>query len=109
MIIRTNNHSRDLVNGWQVPADVQAEFDYIDWIKVAEGSESVSFFRYLGVWYDLGEFQRIDSVMVLHNSNLSGWDGYSSDTVFSGLLVRWAKDWAGELDTEGIVVGAFYL
>ena len=72
------------------------EFDYIDWPAIEDGTDSASFFRYSGVTYDLGDFQTIhrdwgmmrDSSAPIDHPFLA-WDGYISDSFFSGILIRY--------------------
>lgn len=80
LTIKTNNHSRPLLTRWEVPADVLArEFEWTD------PEDPGSFFRYRGVWYELSEFMRAPD-------HLPGWDGFHSDSAFSGVAVRLAED-----------------
>jgi hypothetical protein len=103
--ITTNNVPRLLVDGYQLTSAERAGFGTIDWSAVERGEDSVTFFRYGGTLYDLGEFERVantpwgDTV-----SELAGWDGYSSDTYFSGVVVRFVPD-----DRDRIVVGRFFV
>jgi hypothetical protein len=102
--IVTNSVPRDILDGWDVPADVRADFDYIDWDAVDEGSDSVSFFRYKGQWYDLGDVPaRSPHVPTDEPDPFEGWDGLASDSFFSGILVRYAGE-----DSDQIIVGRFY-
>lgn len=99
LTIVTNNVPREVINGWQLTADERAEFDYYDWDgDDAEGLEQ-SFFRYKGELHDLGEFMRWESGPDDHP--FYQWDGYQSDSFFSGLLVRYCEDW------EYVVVGRY--
>lgn len=121
--VKTNGHVRPLQAYVDLPHNVRADFDYIDPDK-GEDTGSVydlRFFEYRGSWYDLNDgFQRIcrqsaqlrdplayDSfaLRVADDSPLIGWDGAQAESAFSAVLVRWAKDWDGQLDTEAVVVG----
>lgn len=78
MIITTNNHARHLRFRYEVPPKVLAEqFEHIT-------DETDGFFCYRGVWYHLSDF------MV---SPIEGWDGYTSDSFFSGVLVKLTDDY----------------
>ena len=108
MLIRTNNVPRDLINAWELTEREQRKFDYLDWPAIESGNESATFFRYRGRLHDLSEFSRVipQGSPRCHptegdNPNFAGWDGYLSDSFFSGLLVRYVDDF------ERIVVGAF--
>jgi hypothetical protein len=61
-----------------------------------------SFFRYRGELYDLGEFMSTRGMPEF--SPLVKWDGYSSDSYFSGTLVRYVDQ---DHDMR-VVVGRFY-
>jgi hypothetical protein len=93
MTIRTNNVPRDLLYWNDLTSKEQKEFDYLTENAVSDG---LTFFRYNGAAYDLGSFQ--------HTSHLpfKGWDGYMSDTYFSGILVKYVNDY------EQIIVATYY-
>jgi hypothetical protein len=96
----TNNVPRDIIDAYELDADERAEFDYIDWAGVEDGSASASFFRYYGQLFDLGEFERWDNPA--SPTRNSQWDGMRSDTFFSGVVVRYVED------NERVVVGRYY-
>jgi hypothetical protein len=99
LTIVTNNVPRDVLYAWDLTLGERAEFDYLDFAAIERGEDSASFFRYKGDVYDLGEFMRWDGVPY---SPLAVWDGYQSDTFFSGLLVRYCEDF------EQVVVARYY-
>lgn len=103
LTITTNNVPRDVIDAYELSADERAEFDYIDWPAVDRGEDSASFIRYRGDLYDLGEFL---TTTELHpgagHHDLGAWDGYQSDTFFSGTVIRFVDD------CERVVVGRFY-
>lgn len=99
--IVTNNVPRPLVYGFELSEKERKEFDYYD---DDERLDCACFFRYKGWTYDLGEFTRVAEPV---SSNcqfdyLKGWDGYSSDSFFSGVLVRYAED------NDYVIVGRYY-
>jgi hypothetical protein len=94
--ITTNHVPRDVIDAWELSPAERAEFDYIDWPAVEDGRESASFIRYRGDLVDLGEFMRVEGA-----APLDGWDGYSSDSFFSGLVVRFVDD------GERVIVGRY--
>src|SRR5262245_31429871 len=98
MDITTNNVPRDILEAYDLTADERADFDYLDWRALEAGEDSASFFRYRGQVYDLGEFMRWDNPS---SPTRAGWDGYRSDSFFSGLVVRYCDD------HERIVVGRY--
>jgi hypothetical protein len=90
--IKTNRQWRDLVYRSDVPADVLAsEFDYQDAEDVLDG-----FFRYRGHWYHLDQF------MPAPIATIAGWDGYASDSYFSGIVIKLSRD------GERIKVGTYF-
>lgn len=96
MRIITNHVPRDVVEAWELTAEEREEFSYIDWPKVATGEESASFVRYRGELIDLGEFCVWDNPA---SPTREGWDGFRSDSFFSGLVVRYVDNF------ERVVVG----
>lgn len=95
--IRTNNVPRDIIEAYELSAQEQAEFDWMDWEAIEAGEDSAQFFRFKGQLYALSEFMRCD-----HACGLGGWDGYYSDSMFSGVLVRFTQD------HEQVVVGQYF-
>jgi len=93
MEIKTNHKPRPIVYGWELTEKERAEFDYLD--DINEGS----FFRYKGHVYDLGEFMRTEQGGGLE---LLGWQGISTDSYFSGTIVRLSHD------GESITVARIY-
>ena len=90
--IKTNNVPRLLKYGYEMPDKFKSDFDYIG----EDDFDFQAFFVYKGQWYDLGEFMRIPD-----NSNFTGWDGYTSDTYFSGILIKF-------VDEDSIIVGEYF-
>lgn len=112
--IRTNNVPRDIINAWELTPAERAEFDHLDWEAIDDGRDSRDFFRYRGQLYDLGEFSRIippgserRHPTECDSRQLHGWDGYQSDSFFSGLLIRWERDERGNIDGERVIVGLY--
>lgn len=99
--VTTNNVPRDLVDAWDLSASERAEFDYLDWDAIEDGRDSATFLRFKGHTYDLGEFQTTSGLPEF--SPLRKWDGYLSDSFFSGVVVRYCDQYC-----ETVVVGTFY-
>lgn len=96
--ITTNHVPRPVIDAWELTATERGEFDYLDWDGISEGRDSASFVRYRGELYDLGEFE----VWTNPESPMrEGWDGFRSDSFFSGLVIRWCDDY------ESVVVGRY--
>lgn len=91
MKIITNNKPRQLVYGYQLSDKQKQDFDYIDDI------DSHNFVIYKNNVYDLSEFMRVEN-----NDKLNGWDGYSSDSFFSGTLIKYTDD------MESVIMGWYY-
>lgn len=102
--ITTNHHRREVIDAWNLPPEVRAEFDYIDWPGVEDGTSSASFVRYRGQWFDLSDVPRIDRQQFPEGHPFRSWDGYVSDTYFSGTVFRYVYD-DGE---ESVIVGSFF-
>lgn len=111
--IRTNNIPRDVIQAHELTQAERAEFDYLNWPAIDDGRDSAEFFRYRGELYHLGDFLRVaqsdsdrrhptDSAA----PEFAGWDAYQSDSFFSGVLIRWARD-NGEPDWERVIVGLY--
>lgn len=98
MEIRTNNTPRLIVDAYELTAKERKEFDYLDWPAIDAGFDSANFFRYKGQLYDLGEFMRCDTAF-----GLSAWDGYFSDSMYSGVLVKYAGR-----DSDHVIVGMYF-
>lgn len=104
LLITTNNVPRDVVDECELSVKEREEFDYIDWEAIDEGcGGGASFMRYRGELYDLGEFTTTAELCRgAGHHDLSKWDGYQSDSFFSGLVVRYVDDF------ERVVVGRYY-
>jgi len=92
--IRTNNYCRDLVSFYELPEQVQPDFDYVE----EEDRYSTRFVKYRGDWYDTGEFF---STSELSPSALRKWHGYQSDSYFTGTVLRYLKDF------EQVQIGSY--
>lgn len=90
--IKTNHVPRDLLYWWDLTDKEKSDFD---WIENPEES-GYDFFRYRGVVYCLDEFVRC------HDAFDKQWDGYASDSYFSGVLVKYAND------NESVIVATYY-
>jgi len=108
LTIITNNVPRPIIDGWNLNEKERAEFDYINWKAVDEGNDSASFFRYKGELYDLND-GFMTTVGVGAPEAFKEWDGYQSDSFFSGILIRYPRgEYEAEPDYESVVVGRYY-
>lgn len=95
MEIRTNHVPRYTIDAYELTPAERAQFDYLDWDAIDNGTDSATFVRYLGRTYDLGEF--------LHTDQFGDyWHGSDTDTFFSATLVHWCDD------NESVVMGRAY-
>ena len=67
-----------------------------DWISV---EETYSFFKYKGELMHLSEFVTTN---LYCPTELRGWDGYLTDSYFSGIAIRLAEG------NEEVIVGTFF-
>lgn len=88
--IMTNNKPRQLIYGYELSDKQKQDFDYI------EDIDSHDFVKYKNNIYDLSEFMRVEN-----NDSLKGWEGYSSDSYFSGTLVKY-------IDSDTVIMGWYY-
>jgi len=79
-----NHHHIDLLDYHELTDKERKEFDWYD----AENG-GLDFFRYRGSVYCVTEFTRTDTP----NCPFVGYDGYASDSFFSGVLIRWCDDY----------------
>lgn len=101
MTIKTNNVPRDVLHWYELTDAERAEFDYLD---SDDAQCSASFFRHRGTVYDIGEIIRIDKTVAPHpqRQGWEKWDGYHSDSYFSGILVRYVED------CERVIIATYY-
>ena len=91
--IFTNNQPRDIIYGFQMPKGQRKNFDYLN----NEDYMNNQFVQYHGYYYDMNEFMSVNN-----NSDFKGWDGYSSDTYFSGVLIKICDD------GDSVIMGRYY-
>ena len=78
MKIITNNQPRLLLYGYELTEKQRQDFDYLDDI------DGNNFVKYKGFIYDVSEF-----ISTYNMDSLKDWDGYSSDSFFSGILIKY--------------------
>ena len=79
LTIRTNGQYRPVLCWENLTEKEKSEYDI-------ETFYNSSFFRYRGWVYTLEDFMRVDN-----NAPFTGWDGYHSDSFFSGVLVKYSS------------------
>jgi len=97
LTIKTNNHFRPILHGFELTEKERKEYDWMDWSEEGD-AHSDNFFRYKGWCYYLGDFMKTGT----HSPFPEKWHGYLNDSFFSGILVRLSDD------GEGVVVGTYY-
>jgi hypothetical protein len=89
--VRTNLAEHQFRYRYEVPAKVLADqFEHLE-----DGESDDGFFCYLGHWYHVSDF------MFSHDANANGWQGYASDSFFSGVVIRISPD------GESYIVGTY--
>jgi hypothetical protein len=104
--VYTNHHKRELLYFWELDEARQAEardkYDYTD-------HEELQYFVYRDVLYSLEDFMAVHNRF--YNPNppafMSGWDGYLTDTFFSGVLIKYPVNDCGDTDYDYVVVATF--
>lgn len=89
---------------YDLTEEEKSELDYID---TEDKQTDFTGFRYKGNVYSLEEFTRVETISTHFNAAGYQWDGYSSDSYFSGILVKYPSDDYG-LDTDNIIVGTYF-
>ena len=92
MNIITNNQPRQPMSGLTLElfvgdkkaAEIREQFDYLSDTEF----EDTSFITYKGYTYCLGDFMRTPSAC----DEFNGWDGYHSESFFSGILIKFTED-----------------
>jgi len=100
--IKTDNKFRKPIYSYELSDKELKDFDYLD----ADELEVRQFLRYRDHVYDLGDFVRIESREKTPPNSIShplqDWDGYASDSFFSGIVIKWDRD------CERVKIGRYY-
>ena len=98
LTIKTNNVPRSYSYGsnfiGKERQEMLEEFDYL----TEEDFNEKRFVNYKGFWYDLGEFMLVRDIELKKLK----WDGISTDSFFSGVIVRYVED------DEQVVMGTCF-
>lgn len=97
LTVVTNYVPRPIVEPYELTEAERADFDYLDWQALENGSDSASFVRYKGELHDLGDMEGKPP-----SSFGTFWHAFKSDSFFSGLLIHFCAD------HEYVVVGRYY-
>lgn len=95
--IKTNHVPRDLIYGYELSEKERKEFDYLKDEESDERLDTHQFFRYKGEVYDPSDFMRATDI-----ADLKGWDGYASDSYFSGTVIKYVDAF------ERVIVGTYF-
>lgn len=90
MQIITNNKPRQLIYGYELTDKEKSNFDYLDDI------DSHNFIKCKGFVYDVSEF-----MSTYNMDSLKDWDGYYSDSYFSGVLIK-------IIDSDYVLMARYY-
>ena len=82
--IITDHKWKNFLYGYELTKKEKKDFDWMD----PEDLETSNFFRYRGSVYSTQDFMRIEN----GPDDFRGWDGYSSDSFFSGVLIKLSED-----------------
>jgi hypothetical protein len=82
--IITDHKWKDFIYGYQLTTEEKKDYNWMD----QEELETSNFFRYRGSVYSIQDFMRIEN----GPDEFNGWDGYLSDTFFSGVLIKLSED-----------------
>ncbi len=100
MNIITNNQPRDLMHLCDFSQSDQDKIrKQFDWMHPDSIEYNYGFFKYRGEFYHLCDFI---STPAESTSELQHWEGYSSDSYFSGTVVRLVEG-----DCDRVVVGRY--
>lgn len=97
--VRTDHKYKDVIYWEQLTPKEQKEFD---WIASSDTltTDEAEFIRYRDWVYCLN-----DVMALTHNApdEFNGWDGYESDTYFSGVLFKYDPE-----DSSRVMCGTYY-
>lgn len=104
--IVSNGHLRDILY-WNELTDRERQ-----WYTHPRAEDS-EYFRYGGECYCMDDFISLHNEFYgPHPREFASWDGYMSDSFFSGILIRYPREDYGNgpviEDTEHVIVGMYY-
>ena len=82
-----NNHKVPIIYGYDLSDKEKKEFDFLE----GEELDQSSFFRFKNWTYYLGNFMRLSNNSPFEKCPIK-FDGYASDSFFSGTLVTFCED-----------------
>lgn len=108
--ITTNHHRREPLDSWQIPPEVRAEFDYVNWQACDNGEDSVSFVRAYGTYWDLNDTEPGPAMFggtLPEPFRRAGYAAYVSETYFSGVCFRYVFD-SDDSGEYTVIVGRYF-
>lgn len=100
MTIKTNNCPRPLLYLWDFSESDQAKIrSQYDWMDTEDLECNYGFFKYQGYFYHLQDFLRVSCEST---GDLVGWDGYTNDSYFSGVLIKLVDN-----NCDNVIVGRY--
>jgi hypothetical protein len=97
----TGRQEHEIIDAFQLTEAERADFDYLNWPGIDDGTDSGSFFRRNGDLYDLGTFTRTQPGGTLAQL---GWHGVAGDSFYSGIAVHVSRD--GETMLSALVLSS---
>lgn len=105
LTIKSNYAPRECTMGQWLPgfgyhdtstlySKLRQQFDYL----TQDEFDETEFFQYRGVWYSVADFMLINYDSPFDKKR---WNGYSSDSYFSGVLIKYCYD-------GSVVVGTYF-
>jgi len=85
--IKTNNVARPIIYACELSKKDWKNLGYEEDEQSRAEQDGDSFIKYKGNIYPLGDFMRLDD-----NSLFKGWQGYISESFFSGILIKFCQD-----------------
>lgn len=95
LTIKTDHKARELLARYELPMKAQSDFDYMS----DDDASSPRIVAYKGQFYDVYESMRVPND---EWNQLSLWDGYQSDSYFSGIVIKFVDN------CERVIVGRYY-
>ena len=86
LTVKTNNQPRDIVYGYELPADVLSDFDYLE----GDALPDAEFVKYKGQWYHLGDVESPHGLP--EDSPLRRWDCFVGESFFSAVVFKFTDN-----------------
>lgn len=97
LTIKTNNHVREYLYSSEVPDSVIKD----DYSHLDENDNIDGWIHYRNNYYHISDFMIITGNHP--DSDFKKWDGYISDSAFSGIVLKHAGNYE-----DGYIIGTYY-